>query len=71
MNRVDSVGFDAKDVTKKTIKDNLIAAAIQDARNKANIALKPLGLVVKSVKDVSIDDYSFITPDASTSYEQF
>ena len=43
MNRVDDVSFDAKDSTKATIKDNLIQAAIADAKNKANIALQPLG----------------------------
>ena len=71
MNRVDSVSFDAKDQTKKTIKDNLISEAIKDARKKADTVLKPLGYTVTTVKDVRIDDYSFNAPDSSSSYEQF
>jgi hypothetical protein len=39
MNRVDSVSFDAKPETKKQIKDDLIAFAVDDARTKVKFIL--------------------------------
>lgn len=71
MNRVDSVTFDSKPATKKLIQDSLIANAISDARKKADLALTPLGASVLSIKDLSINDYQYITPDPNTSYKQY
>lgn len=52
--KVNGVEFDLKSETKKSIKDSLIASAIKDAKEKAKLALTPLGYEIKAVKSISL-----------------
>ncbi|MDD5181909.1 MAG: SIMPL domain-containing protein [Candidatus Nanoarchaeia archaeon] len=58
-NQINSVRFELKTDTEKTIKQELFTLASQDARTKADSIATGLGTSVKSVKSVSISDYYY------------
>ncbi len=67
-NRVDYVHFSVSDQRQDEIRNDLIADAVQDARNKAEIALEPLGMEVVDVLNISIDSYPIIYPKRGFEY---
>jgi len=59
-NRVDYLYFFVSDQTQNEIRDRLIADAIQDAHNKAEIALGPLGMKIIDVQSINLQNYPII-----------
>lgn len=55
-NRVDGVSFELSPGRHKEVRDGLIAAAVLDARAKADLALEPLGYRVTGVRAVAISE---------------
>jgi uncharacterized protein len=58
-NSVNSVYFTISDKKLAEVKDRLIPKAIDDAKNKANIAAAAVGLKVTGVKSISINEFSY------------
>ena len=54
--KVDYVNFEAKKSLLQDARDKLIENAVLDAKNKANLALKPLGYEVKNVKKLIVNE---------------
>lgn len=54
---VDSVVFSVADEKNEQEKERLIAIAIQDAKEKAELALGPLGYVIDKVKLLNMESY--------------
>ncbi len=52
---VDSVSFSVADEKNEAERERLIALAIQDAKEKAELALGPLGYVINKVKLLNLD----------------
>ena len=59
-NRVDYLYFSASDQKQSETKNVLISQAIQDARAKADAALRPLGMNVVDVMSVNVDSLPVI-----------
>ncbi|HXV46467.1 MAG TPA: SIMPL domain-containing protein [Nitrososphaera sp.] len=59
-NRVEYVYFSVSAQRQDEIRNDLIADAVQDARNKAEIALEPLGMEIVDVQSISLDSYPII-----------
>ena len=58
-NSINSVYFTISDKKLAEVKDRLIPKAIDDAKNKANIAAAAVGLKVTGVKSISINAFSY------------
>jgi uncharacterized protein len=54
---VDSVVFSVADEKNEAERERLIALAIQDAKEKAELALGPLGYVINKVKLLNMDSF--------------
>jgi uncharacterized protein len=67
-NRVDYLYFSVSDQRQDEIKNDLIADAVQDARNKAEIALGPLGMEIDDVLNINLDSYPIIYPKRGYEY---
>ncbi|CAD8197519.1 unnamed protein product [Paramecium octaurelia] len=52
---IENVSFDIKLEQKSELKDQILQLAIQDATNKAEIALKGLDMKIHSIKSITID----------------
>jgi uncharacterized protein YggE len=61
-NSVESIYFKLSDKKLAEVKDNLISLAINDAKNKANIATSALGLKVLGVKSITINEFRYPPP---------
>jgi uncharacterized protein YggE len=61
-NSVDSVYFTVSDKRLSNVKNSLIPKAIDDAKNKANIAAAAMGLKVIGVKSININEFSYPLP---------
>jgi uncharacterized protein len=59
-NRVDYLYFSVSDQRQDEIRNDLIASAVQDARNKADTALGPLGMKIVDVQSINLDSYPVI-----------
>jgi uncharacterized protein len=59
---INSIDFTLSDKKLEEIKNGLIKQAINDARNKANIAVSALGLKVLGVKSVSVNEAAQAPP---------
>ena len=58
MNRVDRVAFGLSPEVRERLKDEMIEAAVLDARSKAERALAPLGHVISGVRQVNLSEYA-------------
>jgi hypothetical protein len=67
-NRVDYVYFSVSAQRQDEIRNDLIAGAVQDARNKAAIALEPLGMGIVDVQSINLDSYPIIYPKRGFEY---
>lgn len=56
-NRVDSLYFSLSAEKQDEARNTLIPMAVQDAKNKAEVALEPLGVGITSVLTVNLDSY--------------
>jgi uncharacterized protein YggE len=56
-NRVDGVAFTLSPRVRGRLEETLIEAAVRDAREKAELALAPLGYVVSGVRQVSLSEH--------------
>jgi uncharacterized protein YggE len=56
-NRVDSLYFSLSSEKQDEVRNTLIPMAVQDARNKAEIALEPVGVGITGVLAVNLDSY--------------
>lgn len=56
-NRVDSLYFSLSPEKQDEARNTLIPMAVQDAKNKAEIALEPLGVGITGVLTVNLDSY--------------
>jgi uncharacterized protein YggE len=61
-NRVDSVQFTLSPQKQMQVSDDLLAAAIQNAKSKAEKALAPLDYQIIGVKSVSLTDFYMPPP---------
>jgi uncharacterized protein YggE len=69
-NRVDSIYFYLSPEKQDEARNSLISMAVQDAKNKAQIALEPLGTSVTNVVTVNLDSYpSIIYPKRGFEYD--
>jgi len=59
-NRVEYLYFSVSSQRQDEIRNDLIAEAVQDARNKAKIALEPLGMEIIDVLNINLDGYPAI-----------
>jgi len=59
-NRVDYVYFSISTQRQDEVKNDLIENAVQDARNKAEIAIRPLGMEITDVLSINLDSYPTI-----------
>jgi uncharacterized protein YggE/predicted secreted protein len=67
-NRVDYVYFSVSSQRQDEIRNNLIADAVQEARNKAAIALEPLRMEIVDVLSINLDSYPIIYPKRGFEY---
>jgi uncharacterized protein YggE/predicted secreted protein len=56
-NRIDYLYFYVSSERQDQIRNNLLTEAVQDARGKANNALRPLGMQITDVLSINIDSY--------------
>jgi uncharacterized protein YggE len=69
-NRVDSIYFSLSPERQDEARNSLIPMAVQDAKNKAQLALEPLGTAVTNTVAVNLDNYpSVIYPKRGFDYE--
>ncbi|NIP16834.1 MAG: DUF541 domain-containing protein [Xanthomonadales bacterium] len=54
VNRIDQVSFSLSPEVRERLQDEMIEAAVQDAREKAERALAPLGYVVTGVRQMNV-----------------
>lgn len=59
-NRVEYLYFSVSNPRQDEIRNELIAEAVQDARNKARIAVEPLGMEIIDVLSINLDNYPVI-----------
>jgi uncharacterized protein YggE/predicted secreted protein len=67
-NRVDYLYFSISSQRQDEIRNDLIAEAVQDARNKAKVALEPLGMEIVDVLSINLDSYPIIYPKRGYEY---
>jgi len=59
-NRVDYLYFSLSSQKQDEIRSDLVSNAVEDARNKAEIAIKPLGMNITDVLSIDLDNYPVI-----------
>lgn len=59
-NRADYLYFSVSSQRQDETRNDLVAEAVQDARNKAKIALEPLGMEIVDVLSINLDSYPII-----------
>lgn len=61
-NRVENISFTLSSELEKNVRDELIEAAVNDARMKAQKALTPLGKQIIGVKSVTLSEFGIPPP---------
>lgn len=56
VNRVDSIYFTLTDESQKSLRKNLLALAVKDAKERAEAVLEPLGMRITGVVNISVND---------------
>jgi uncharacterized protein YggE len=62
VNRIDEVAFSLSPAVRKRLQDEMIEAAVLDARAKADRALAPLGKAVTGVRNMALSDFGTPAP---------
>lgn len=62
VNRIDRVFFSLSPEVRDRLKDEMIEAAVLNARDKAEKALAPLGHVISGVKQVTLSEFAAPAP---------
>jgi predicted secreted protein len=65
---VDYLYFSVSSQQQDEIRNDLIAEAVQDARNKAKIVLEPLGMEIVDVLSINLDSYPIVYPKRGYEY---
>lgn len=69
-NRVDSIYYSLSAEKQDETRNILIPMAVQDAKNKADVALEPLGTSVTNIVTINLDNYpSIIYPKRGFEYD--
>jgi len=68
VNKVNSVHFTISPQSHSTLKDGLIANAIENAKSKAENALLPLNQKIIGVQSITLDDFSSPSPMMRTAF---
>jgi len=70
VNKVNSVHFTVSPQSHSTLKEGLIANAIENAKSKAENALLPLNQKIIGVQSITLDDFSSPSPMMRTTFDE-